>query len=339
MGHNTRQYDRERTRRNRNPFWAGGRFRYVLLWILTALNMILMIRLSGRVRELNRQISGFRSRLSVMAQDQAVVTDREDTGEQTAAQEREKVSGYAEQWGLEEVDPPRERSFREILERLEKLGEGNELIAGVAENYRAYPQQLLEALSNNPELADFASNYLSRKGTVTGEGLTKEEKEQDYPLFLQWDPRWGYASYGDDSVVGLSGCGPTALSMVLYYLTGDEGVLPDVLAKYSMDEGYYISGTGTAWLLFEDVPPRYGVTVEQPEKNEQTMKQALDQGSLIICSMGPGDFTIGGHFVVVYGYTEEGFLLNDPNCVARSRTVWPYSQIGGQIKHIWIFQA
>ena len=44
------------------------------------------------------------------------------------------------------------------------------------------------------------------------------------PLFLQWDPRWGYTEYGEDSFLGLSGCGPTCLSMVLYYLTGDKSL-------------------------------------------------------------------------------------------------------------------
>ena len=33
------------------------------------------------------------------------------------------------------------------------------------------------------------------------------------PLFLQWDERWGYRSYGGD-FLAVTGCGPTALSMV-----------------------------------------------------------------------------------------------------------------------------
>lgn len=239
--------------------------------------------------------------------------------------------------GLEQVDRPRERTYSEILSRLKKLGKDNSAIEQVVENAGIYPQKLLEALANNPEMADFAVNYPEKQGTVTEEGLTDSEKAQKFPLFLQWDPRWGYISYGDDSVVGLSGCGPTALSMVLWYLTGNEELTPDKIAEYSMENGYYIQGTGTAWQLMEDAAGRYGIGVTQPEADDFTMRRALDAGNVIICSVGPGDFTTGGHFIVIYGYTKEGFQVNDPNCVARSRRVWTWEELEGQIKNMWVF--
>lgn len=309
-----------------------------LTWVVIAASIILLMQLRRQVKDLDDAIVRLQGRLAVIAGDQALSEQSWDVlPENTSGSQDTVTADYADLWGLDQVDKPQKRTIREILRRLEELSKESKFIAQVAESYRDYPDQLLEALANNPEMADFAAHYLENKGIVTGEGLTESEKSQEYPLFLQWDPRWGYASYGDDSVVGLSGCGPTALSMILYYLTGDEKLTPDKIAAYSMREGYYISGTGTAWLLMEEAPPLYGVSVSQPEKNERVMRQALDRGELIICSMGPGDFTIGGHFVVVYGCTKEGFLLNDPNCVARSRQTWSYNQIGGQIKHIWVF--
>ena len=316
--------------------WIG------LSWVLILLNMLLLIQLRGQVKELRTAFGQIQGRLAVIEGDQAL-TGGESGGTTVHPETVSRIDessaaiDYVDMWGLNQVDKPKERTFYEILRRLEELGKDSDLIAQVTESYQYYPERLLEALANNPEMADFAVHYLENKGTALGGGLSDNEREQEYPLFLQWDPRWGYVSYGDESVVGLSGCGPTALSMVLYYLTGNEELMPDAIAEYSMQEGYYMSGTGTAWLLLEDVPPIYGVSVSQPQKNERVMRQALDRGELIICSMGPGDFTVGGHFVVVYGYTEDGFLLNDPNCVARSRQAWPYSQIGGQIKHIWTF--
>lgn len=314
----------------------------MLSWVLILLNMFMLIQLRSQVKELRTAFGQIQGKLAVIEGDR-VLTGGENGGTTAHPETISRIDessaaiDYVDLWGLDQVDKPKERTFYEILRRLEELGKDSDLIAQVTESYQYYPERLLEALANNPEMADFAVHYLENKGTATGEGLSDNEREQEYPLFLQWDPRWGYASYGDGSVVGLSGCGPTALSMVLYYLTGNEELTPDKIAEYSMKEGYYISGTGTAWLLLEDVPPIYGISVSQPQKNERVMRQALDRGELIICSMGPGDFTVGGHFVVVYGYTEEGFLLNDPNCVARSRKNWPYTQIGGQIKHIWTF--
>lgn len=320
----------------------------ILPWILVIVNVFLLFQLRRQVNFLNDSIGLMLKRIVILEEQQGMESQKDEIegGDYQSDLSVSVVSDsvvagnwiseYGLKWEMEEVEKPKERTYREILERLNFIGMDNELIKQVADNYNDYPEQLLEALANNPEMQDFAANYLKKKGTAEG-GLTEGEKNEDFPLFLQWDPRWGYVSYGDDSVVGLSGCGPTALSMVLYYLTRDETLTPDKLAKYSMDNGYYISGTGTAWLLLENIPPRYGISVDQPDASKWGMEQALDDGQVIICSMGPGDFTIGGHFIVVYGYDEEGFLLNDPNCVARSREHWTWEQLKDQIKHIWIF--
>lgn len=244
---------------------------------------------------------------------------------------------YAEQCGLEHVDKPQERTPRQVLKRLEELGQEDERIEAIRNNSEIYPDRLLEALANNPEMADFVEGYPEAEHVVTG-GLTESEKKEKYPLFLQWDPRWGYVSYGD-SCIALSGCGPTCLSMVLYYLTGDESLTPDVIGDYSMQNGYYMTGTGTLWALLEDAASMYGVEVSQPDASEWEMKSALDQGAVLICSMGPGDFTVGGHFIVIYDYDKDGFLVNDPNCVARSRQSWTYDQLSRQMKHLWVFEG
>jgi hypothetical protein len=55
--------------------------------------------------------------------------------------------------------------------------------------------------------------------------------------------------------------------------------------------------------------------------------------------MAPGDFTAAGHFIVLYGYDEEGFLVNDPNCAARSRQHWSWNVLEGQIKNMWAYSV
>ena len=71
------------------------------------------------------------------------------------------------------------------------------------------------------------------------------------------------------------------------------------------------------------------------------MKAELDAGRFLICAMKKGDFTAAGHFIVVYGYDESGFLVNDPNCVAmesENMAVWaaagadPGNLVSGNIK-------
>ena len=242
---------------------------------------------------------------------------------------------YINLCALDQVDKPQVRTPKQVMERLEYLALDNDLIAEILQDSSNYPDKMLEALANNPEMADFVLGYPESDGRVLG-GLTEEEMKEDFPLFLQWDPRWGYAEYGDGSNIGLAGCGPTCLSMALYYLTGDESLTPDKISAYSMKNGYYVSGTGTAWALMQDVPAKYDIGVSQPTAEEYTMKDALDRGRVIICSVGPGDFTAAGHFIVIYGYDKGGFLVNDPNCVARSRQSWSFSELKGQIKNIWV---
>lgn len=233
-----------------------------------------------------------------------------------------------------EVGKPIERTEAEVLQRLGELGQASSLIEGIYQNHSQYPGELLAALANNPEMADFVSGYPDRN-RVTG-GITASEREQEFPLFLQWDRRWGYESYGG-SCIGLAGCGPTCLSMVLFYLTRDETYTPDKIAAYSVENGYYVEGTGTSWVLMEDVAKLYGIKVNSVSSTANNMRAVLDNGGIIICAMGKGDFTISGHYVVIYGYDNEGFMVNDPNCVARSSRRWAFSEIENQIKSIWVY--
>ncbi len=315
--------------------------RRILPVLLLAVNLLLLLLIWLQVKKMNNALDDALGRMAAAQRDAGSMTEYLQKGEnitdEGASRSVDEVD-YAEKCALYKVDPPVERTPEEVLERLKQLARENGTIEKIWSNSAAYPEKMLEALANNPEMADFVEQYPGKKGIVTG-GLTEAEKKQEYPLFLQWDPRWGYGEYGDQSNIGLAGCGPTCLSMVLYYMTRDEALTPNTIAEYSMENGYYLSGTGTMWKLLEDVPALYGIDVEQPKAEERTMKQELDRGNLIICSMGKGDFTVTGHFVVIYGYDKDGFLVNDPNCVARSRKSWTFKELEKQIKHMWTFSA
>lgn len=313
------------------------------VFILLLSNALMAINMHFRMRQMNNTLKTIQSHLSTGMLDDSAEDGQASSGGQTGSEVSAAMAGdtpvtgrdYVDLCGLEYVDRPRERTMEQVWERLNQLAEDDGRIAEILENSYKYPDKLLEALANNPEMTDFVMGYEENAGRVSGT-LTQDEMKQDFPLFLQWDPRWGYGDYGDGSNIGLAGCGPTCLSMALFYLTGDESLTPDRMAEYSMKNGYYISGTGTAWTLLQDLPEQYGISVSQPKAEENTMKTALDNGSVIICSMGPGDFTAAGHFIVIYGYDKKGFLVNDPNCVARSRQTWSFSELKGQIKNIWV---
>ncbi len=241
---------------------------------------------------------------------------------------------YLEQCELDYVEQPVKREREEAVAKLKELSRYFPALYHVYTNEEQYPIEILLSTAGNPEMTDFAYGYLYSDGSVTG-GFTENEQPEDYPLLLQWDIRWGYMPYGERGVVGSSGCGPACLSMAVFYLTGNRECTPDAVAQYSLDEGHYIDGVGTAWALLDNYPTEYGLTVTHPSINEETMKAHLDKGNILICSVRPGDFTSEGHFIVIYGYDENGFKVNDPKCIYRSRLSWTYEQIQDDIKRIW----
>lgn len=251
-----------------------------------------------------------------------------------AVEETKQEADYVSSIGIVSVERPVQRTWTETLLRLDSLGQADPVIAKINQDRDRYPERMLTALANNPEMADYVAGYPGGSDSTAG-SLTQAEKEQAFPLLLQWDPRWGYRSYGSDSYIGVSGCGPTCLAMAMYSLTGDESMTPDRIADYALKNGYYVEGTGTAWALMKDFPRFYGIKVTEPEISEYALRTELDQGSILICAMGKGEFTAAGHFIVIYGYDREGFQVNDPNCVARSRKRWGFDEIRGQIKCVW----
>ena len=153
------------------------------------------------------------------------------------------------------------------------------------------------------------------------------------PLLLQWDKRWGYESYGD-SIIGLAGCGPTCLSMVYVYFTHDLNGTPREIASYCEKNGYYTEN-GTSWSLWTEGLPALGLSGKELPLVENSMKTALDQGKLIVCSMRPGDFTTSGHYILLYDYDDTGFCVKDPNRVSNSSRTWDYDTLSPQIKNLW----
>ncbi len=235
-----------------------------------------------------------------------------------------------------EMEKPVQRTEEEVQKKLEEMAKKHKEYKDILEHYEDYPETYLAALANNPEMLDYVKGYLDSHGVLDAK-LTKSEKKEDYPLFIQWDKRWGYASYGTSSI-GISGCGPTCLSMVIYGLTENELATPDKVARYSEEQGYYIEGTGTSWELMTDGAAAFGVTGSELSLDESSMKQALDAGHPIICAMRAGDFTAAGHFIMIYGYDKKGFIVNDPNSRTRSEKRWTNEELNGQIKNLWSYQ-
>ncbi len=201
-------------------------------------------------------------------------------------------------------------------------------------NSTQYPKQLKDLALKNEEALEFVYDYPAEHVKEHTIDLTEEASMDSVPLFVQWDKRWGYEKYSGNFFAA-SGCGPTTLSMVVVYLTHNREASPIAVAKYSKEAGYSVDGSGSSWTLISEGSMHYGVKAKTVALDESRMKAELDEGHPIVVNVGPGDFTDTGHFMVITGYDDEGFSINDPNSIEKSGKRWLFKNISSQIRAVW----
>lgn len=259
------------------------------------------------------------------------VKEMEQEVQQNATETQiQKISSISQEEKEEETE--KEEVEREEIEELlvgDWKGSGDYL-----EELEDCPKELQELLEKYPETYDYVMGY-SQRDKYKGKSidLTEDVAEGEVPLLIQWDKRWGYDNYGD-KLIGAAGCGPTCMSMAYIYLTGNTEMNPRKMAEFA-DRNGYNSEAGTKWDFFTEGATILGLEGNEMSVTEDGMKAALDYGNVIICSMKPGDFTKGGHFIVIRGYDKNGFWVNDPNSRINSEKQWEYDTLRYQIKGAW----
>jgi len=199
-------------------------------------------------------------------------------------------------------------------------------------HFAQYPKSLIDLLERNPETEEFVLNYPLRESSEID--LSGYNRKEGVPLFLQWDPMWGYEKYGSD-YLAVTGCGPTCLAMAGYYLTGSKNMNPKDLAAFAEDNGYYASGYGSSWTLISQGSSQLGLAAAELPLVKKKLTDALEAGHPVILAMGAGDFTTAGHYIVLTGLENGFFKVNDPNSIENSQKLWSYEQLEGQIRNIW----
>ena len=235
---------------------------------------------------------------------------------------------------------PAARLYRELRFRLSDPTQAEQRVYDYARehgySYGDYPESLIDLLARNPETEAFVLEYPSRREEQYD--LKEIADRETVPLFLQWDRRWGYRRYGS-GVMGITGCGPTCLAMVGYYLTGDGDTFdPAAVAEFAELNGYYASGYGSSWTLISEGGVKLGLDVTEIPLVKKRMTDNLEVGNPIICAMGAGDFTSTGHYIVITGLKDGMFVVNDPNSVENSEMLWSYERIEDQIRNLWVIR-
>ena len=202
--------------------------------------------------------------------------------------------------------------------------------------FTAYPESLIDLLERNPETEEFVLNYPFRPEEEEVD-LRGYDLEQSMPLFLQWDPQWGYLRYSGD-FVGVTGSGPMCLSMAGCFVTGgDERFYPDRVVEFAQQNGYATGkGNGSDRTLITQGGAAMGLEVKELPIVEQKIAGYLQNGDPIIALMREGAFSDTGHYILITDYDAGTLIINDPCSRVKSQQKWPFAELSGQIRNLWV---
>lgn len=143
--------------------------------------------------------------------------------------------------------------------------------------------------------------------------------------FNQGEEPWGSMPYGT-STIAAAGCGPTSMAIIISTLTG-QTVTPQMTCAYSISNGEYVSGVGTAHSFPTNAAHHWGLNSERVGKDRMDyVVQSLKEGKMVIEICEGGTITGGGtgHFIVLTGVTRDGYITI-ADCASRERTGKVYS--------------
>lgn len=153
----------------------------------------------------------------------------------------------------------------------------------------------------------------SSTGTTSGNGTCVGWSGQDtkyidgFTVYSQCDPDWGNNPYGKGTTnICNSGCGPTAMAMIITNLTG-ERVTPDKTAEYADSINQYKPGVGSSHSVGPLLAKHWGLKSKKLSNSITQINNALASDQLVIVAGdGAEPFTSAGHFIVIRAVTSTG---------------------------------
>lgn len=168
------------------------------------------------------------------------------------------------------------------------------LLTAYAPNYVHAIPRCVEITQENETTVSTSSN---RRNTI-----------DQVPLFNQGD--YPDVPYGEYGTIASHGCGIVSVAMVATYMK-DEFCSPVDLAKQF---GSYNTERGSYWGLFKNSAIILGIDFQEQTYSWEKVKDALNNGQVVIALQSGGLFTSSGHFIVLTGINEDGKIrVNDPN--------------------------
>lgn len=136
--------------------------------------------------------------------------------------------------------------------------------------------------------------------------------------YSQIDPRWSGKMYSSvrnsTQTIGTSGCGPTSAAMVVTACKGT--ITPDTMSDLFVRYGYRSANNGTYWSAFRAVADEFNIGYTETTDIQRAL-QLLQSNNYVVCSVGNGLFTTGGHFIVLTELNGDTITVYDPYLYSR----------------------
>lgn len=152
---------------------------------------------------------------------------------------------------------------------------------------------------------------------ITDVEFENVEHKNEVIFYDQNDYKTPFCGINGTTISGY-GCGITASAIVTSTLLQDSKYDPLYMNNLAQTgySGAFCNRGGTNVSFFKYFADKFGFKYNSYNKDQgANIVEALKTGnSLVIAHMGPGDFTNNGHYIVLSGINEQGFVeVHDPN--------------------------
>ncbi len=227
-----------------------------------------------------------------------------------------------------------------LQKRLDAQLETNKQLAAIAKNASHYAnEKIIELALNEPAATSFVAAIptADKKSQAYSDAITKG----GVPALYTYDKRWGFVDYAG-MPLGVTGSGPTCLSMAFMALTGSAEQTPATIAKFATDNGFATGDTYTDPKLFtSEKLADVKLSGQAKETSADNITSALKKGGFVIGLTKKDSLSAQPHYLIIAAVNADGTLtVYDPLSSSVSSRPWAMSTITNSLEgSIYVIKA
>ncbi len=209
------------------------------------------------------------------------------------------------------------------------LDRGDDLETIAAHADKVSDDRLLTLALEEPTAIEFVAGMASDNPPTSSQAYGEDATKGIYPTLYNWDTRWGYVTYGN-SVLGVTGSGPTCFSMAYMGLVGKNDKTPADFAAMATQSGKTSETYGTTAAFFTETAETVGLKATEFTPAGEDLNDVLDSGVVVLAQVKEGTFGERGHWVLAVSENLDGSInLYDPSSTSNTAHPWDPDTVAG----------